>query len=232
MLLLKMGVGIKSILICTAIEWTIGLIMLLDAWKIAKREGKDYQLKEVNRGKIYLLFAVFATMGSVGAGFSGGLLLKDTYVAYNIPTQSMSPTLIPGDQILLKKGGYRDEEPMAGDIVVFRAPDERNHHYIKRIVGLPGQSVEIRSGKLLVDGNELSVEGGMESNGKSQYAIAERNPGLNFGPEIVPPYHVFTLGDNRANSRDSRHFGPIAINALEGKVAHRHLPLNRFGEVE
>lgn len=125
-----------------------------------------------------------------------------------IASESMSPTLRAGDRVLVSKSSYRFGGPDRGDIAVF----ERGEGVaMKRIVGLPGDVVEIRDGVLFVNGERK----------REPYVDYRLTDSSFFGPERVPPGRVFVMGDNRPNSLDSRSFGTIPRDDLAGKAVFR-----------
>lgn len=138
-----------------------------------------------------------------------------------IPSSSMEPTLFPGDRVLVSKFIYRFQKPLPKDIVVFVAPEQRTdveQDFIKRIVATPGMSIEVDNGSLLVDGKK-----------RKEPFTAPDSPSSNFGPVTVPKNKVFVMGDNRANSKDSRYFGPVPKESLEGKGFLIYWPPSRIG---
>jgi signal peptidase I len=156
--------------------------------------------------------------------------------AYNIPSGSMKPTLLVGDFILVNKLVYRFSEPQRGDIVVFKYPIDPNIDFIKRIVALPGEEVEVRNNQVFINGKPLpliEVEKG-EENGVRKVIYEEVLPeGIkhkvqfyedfpfskrDFGPVVVPPNHYFVMGDNRDNSEDSRYWGFLPRENIVGKA--------------
>lgn len=135
---------------------------------------------------------------------------------------SMEPTLDSGEWLFVNKIGYRFGKPGRGDIVVLKdpAPDAGGGQYIvKRIIGTAGDTIEIRSGKLYVNG-ELQIE---------PYTDVEI-AGPAFGPLTVEPGHVFVMGDNRRRgaSKDSRSFGTVPASALIGKAEFIVWPVTRW----
>src|SRR5919202_6949041 len=116
--------------------------------------------------------------------------------AFYIPSESMVPTLEIGDRVFVNKFVYRFSEPRRGDIVVFKSIEGENDDLIKRIVGVPGDEVELRNGLLFVNGERY----------RERYVNKEFPDDSFFGPITVPEGKVFVMGDNRANSRDSRYF--------------------------
>ena len=125
---------------------------------------------------------------------------------FRVDGPSMEPTLFTGERLLVDKVSYRLHLPRRGDIVVFRNPRNAREDYIKRVVALPGDKVEMRLGKLYINDQPVP-EPYVFRDGISTY-----------GPEVIPPGYCFVLGDNRANSRDSRFFGPIPLQLIKGRA--------------
>jgi len=156
--------------------------------------------------------------------------------AYNIPSGSMKPTLLVGDFILVNKLVYRFSEPQRGDIVVFKYPIDPNIDFIKRIVALPGEEVEVRNNQVFINGKPLPLieVGRGEENSVRKVIYEEVLPeGIkhkvqfyedfpfskrDFGPVVVPPNHYFVMGDNRDNSEDSRYWGFVPRENIVGKA--------------
>ena len=147
-----------------------------------------------------------------------------------IDSGSMEPTLhgckgCVDDRVLINKFIYDFSGPKHGDIVLFKSPNpkEPDKDLIKRVIGLPGDTVALREGKLYLNGKP-----------QDEPYIAE-NPCLSympktcsFGPVKVPENHVFVMGDNRTNSKDSRFFGPIPEKSIIGKAAVSFWPPGRI----
>jgi signal peptidase I len=191
--------------------------------------------------------------------------------AFKIPSGSMIETLAIGDFIFVNKLSYRTEvpytalgmkvpgggttlmhwdEPERGDVVVFRYPNDQRIDYIKRVVALPGDQVEVRRGVLYVNGNEHKrrfvrkyrydsqscvpeeVRLYTEDNGERVYSVLARagvQAGENFGPVTIREGHFFAMGDNRDNSSDSRVFGQAPITNIKGKAMFVWLSMDRCG---
>lgn len=130
---------------------------------------------------------------------------------------SMEPTLRSGDQVLVEKRAYRDDLPRRGDLVVFHAP-RTGEVTLKRAIGLPGDTVAIEDGVLVVDGRRQH----------ESYADPDAIDSVYFGPVRVRPGTVFLLGDNRLDSRDSRDFGAVAQGELIGRVRGLIWPPSRW----
>jgi signal peptidase I len=140
--------------------------------------------------------------------------------AFYIPSGSMLPTLEENDRVLVNKLSYDLHDVSRGDIVVFETPSPAEgqiRDLIKRVVGLPGETVEVRDGHVLIDGRTL----------QEPYLASGVTTGP-LEPQKVPPDHYFVMGDNRANSRDSRFFGPINESLIVGRAFVRVWPLGRL----
>ena len=134
-----------------------------------------------------------------------------------VPTGSMIPTLNIRDRLFVNKYIYRFNTPERGDIVVFKSPKADGKDYVKRCIGLPGDEIEIIKGYVYVNGKPLVVQG---VNIQRDYSF--------FGPVIVPQDQYFMLGDNRANSQDSRYWGFVPKKDLLGKALFTFWPVSRM----
>lgn len=134
-----------------------------------------------------------------------------------IPSSSMEPTLYPGDRVLVNKFVYRIQPVRPGDVVVLVPPFDTKKDFIKRVVAVGGQTLEVKNGEVFVDGKALDEP--------HKIPLADSS---NFGPLIIPKDNVFLMGDNRPNSYDSRFFGPLNKNTLIGKALVIYWPPNRL----
>ena len=139
--------------------------------------------------------------------------------AFWIPSGSMIPTLQINDRVLVNKFIYRFTEPERGDIVVFESIEDPDTDLIKRVVALPGDRVAVRSGRLVVNG-EIQ---------KEPFTNKKFPDTSFFSATTVPKNYVFVMGDNRANSQDSRAFGPLPEKNIEGEAFLRFWPPGRIG---
>jgi signal peptidase I len=139
--------------------------------------------------------------------------------AFWIPSASMVPTLEIGDRVLVNKFIYRFTEPHRGDIIVFESVDNPKEDLIKRVVGVPGDKIAVRGGKLFLNGEPQ----------KEPYTNKKLPDRSFFAKTKVPKDHVFVMGDNRANSADSRVFGPLPEKNIEGEAFLRFWPPDRIG---
>ncbi|MCB8985193.1 MAG: signal peptidase I [Ardenticatenaceae bacterium] len=129
---------------------------------------------------------------------------------------SMEPTLHERQRLIVEKVSYRLITPKRGDVVVVAVPDSPVP-LIKRVVGLPGETVEIRDNQVLVNGRALA----------EPYLPPLWQ--VNYPPTQIPDHSVFVMGDNRPVSRDSRSFGPVAIDQIRGHAWVRYWPLTEAG---
>ncbi len=150
--------------------------------------------------------------------------------------QSMQPNLLPEERLIMEKLSYHFHAPRHNEIIVLDMPGSPAL-IIKRVVGLPGQTVEIQQGRLLVDGREVaSPDREAIQLGIQDLPAAEDGrlaPGLvtfrsNYGPVTLAEDAFFVLGDNRVNSNDSRSFGPVHRDYIRGRIWVRYWPLTRF----
>ena len=139
------------------------------------------------------------------------------FQAFYIPSESMVPTLKVGDRVLVNKLSYDLHDVHRGDIVVFKAPPAAQSgnidDLVKRVVGLPGDTLEARDGHVYVNGKRLD---------ESYLPDGTRTD--NLPVTKVPAGHIFMMGDNRPESRDSRYFGPIKESSIIGRVFVRIWP--------
>jgi signal peptidase I len=139
---------------------------------------------------------------------------------YWIPSESMEPQLLVGDGIVANKIVCRLAEPVRGDIFVFRFPKDQRVHIVKRVIGLPGEKVEIKDDSVYIDGEPL------------QEPYLEPAPAMpDYGPVEVPPGQYFMMGDNREGSQDSRAWGFVPRSLLVGKAWVRFWPLSRISVI-
>lgn len=148
----------------------------------------------------------------LGAALLIALLIKTfLFQSFYIPSASMYPTLKEDDRVLVNKLSYRLHDVNRGDIVVFKAPDgvatDDIEDFVKRVVGLPGETVEARDGQVYVDGQLLE-----------EPYLPDDVVSPDFGPITLSDNHYWVLGDNRQNSKDSTYFGEVPGSDIIGRV--------------
>lgn len=227
--------------------FSVFIYAMTDAYRLAKRANSQYTLKEYNRWYLYLLFILVSLAYPTNLAHT---IREQVVEAYKIPSVSMAPNILRGDHVLLNKSVYKKQSPRVGDIVIFPQPNARHMNYMKRIVALAGDTLEIRNNVLWINDQPLDAEvttqfkemdghdpaaGEIveERNGAARYAVwrSSRSP-VNLPKIVVPNGHCFVLGDNRSESRDSRDFGPVPIADIKGRVDFIYLPVkswDRFG---
>lgn len=143
-----------------------------------------------------------------------------------IPSPSMVPTLAVGDRLLVEKVSYRLRSPQKGDIVVFEPPPQLQEYgysasqaFIKRVIGLPGQTVQVDQGKVFIDGQPLNEPYILEA------------PDYEMPLLQVPAGSLFMMGDNRNDSNDSHVWGFLPVQNAIGRAAFRFWPLEKIGRV-
>jgi signal peptidase I len=159
----------------------------------------------------------------VAASLAVALVVRGFLIqAFYIPSESMVPTLVKNDRVLVNKLSYKLHDVHRGDIVVFKAPEgaatAQVKDLIKRVVGLPGETIEGRNGNIFIDGKPLD-EPYLPPDVRSR----------DFPPEKIPPKKIYVLGDNRQDSRDSTFFHAVQESAIVGRAFVKIWPLNDLG---
>jgi signal peptidase I len=165
-----------------------------------------------------------------------GTVLLRTFVvqSFYIPSGSMLPTLQIGDRIIVDKLSYRFHDPRRGDIVVFARPPLEDQAYsdlVKRVVGLPGETISSRNGVVYINGKRLAEPWLPSGSQSSTGALAggDAHPQFDLpGPVKIPPGEYYVMGDNRTDSEDSRFFGPIPRSLIVGRAVAVVWPLGHI----
>ena len=223
----------------------------LDAKAIARSMAAiDYEPQEYNRPVVYGLMIATWFPYAIGLAF---FLRSNVVEAYYLPTACMTPSFLPGDRVLANKVGVETTSFTHGDVVVFRNPQNRKQNFIKRIIGLPGETVEMKEGKVFINDEPLPQEPTPEGDqsppvkvdgkkaryeqyGPRRYAVVqdEKSDMISLSKQTVPIGSYFVLGDHRSQSLDSREFGPIPHGDIVGQVFLNYWPSGswkRFGAV-
>ncbi len=252
--------SVRIVVIITALlaSSAVWLVAITDSWYTARHTAEGYTLKDYNRWYVYMLLVLMGTGGSTQIAFN----VKSTLLeAFWVPVASNYPTIVPNDRFLANKLAYKTSDPKRGDLIVFINPEDRRINYIKRVVAIAGDAVEIKEGQLYVNDEKLQrqmlaqstldnirvevkgepLEGDVfeETNGDAKYKIFLARPtpetaSSDFAKITVPEHHCFVLGDNRNLSRDSRHFGPVPLGTVKGRADYLYWPAkdwSRFGRI-
>lgn len=187
---------------------------IVDVVKITKDQDDEYELKSFNKWYYYLLFW-FCTAG-VFHPLTDLFVRSSLVEAYKIPSASMQPTLLVGDHLLADKFIYKRADPERGEIIIFSYPLDPKQDYIKRIVAVGGDTVQIVNKRFYLNNRAQ----------KEDYVIYQQqnvlpgniSPRDNFGPMKIPQGTVFVLGDNRDNAEDSRDWGFIRIDEIKARA--------------
>lgn len=184
---------------------------MVDSSNDNSEEIKKYNAER----KRHIVKEIFTYTIIVAIAFGIAFILnKVIIINAHVPSSSMEPTINTGDKLIGFRLAYLFKEPERGDVVIFRYPDDESQIFIKRVIGLPGDKVEIADGKLIING-EVMVE---------DY-VKEPMTG-NFGPYEVPEGYYFMLGDNRNISQDSRYWKNTYVSrkSILAKAWFRYSP--------
>ncbi len=141
-----------------------------------------------------------------------------------VPSPSMVPTIQVHDRFLLNKTAYWFKTPERYQIVIFKPPARAGakEDFVKRIIGLPGETIKVHKGVVYINDKPLS----------ESYITPDRAPIGEYNALIIPDDHVFVMGDNRNNSQDSRYWGSLPIENIKGEAWWRFWPVNRVGIIK
>ncbi len=226
----------------------VELVAIIDSWYVARHTTPGYILKDYNKWYLYIILILMSAGNSSQISFN----VKASLVqAFRVPVAFNYPTIVPNDRILANKRAYKTSDPKRGDTVVFISPIDRRVKWIKRVVAIAGDTVEIKNHELYINDQKLQrrelpdsvldkirteVRGQLlkgnvyeETNGDVKYKIFLAQPphdqaSPDFAKITVPKYHCFVLGDNRSLSCDSRRFGPIPLATIIGRADYIYWP--------
>jgi signal peptidase I len=229
----------------------IDLFAAVDAYRTARLHRQHYEPRDYNRPLVYVLFVLLWLLYPAAAL---AYIRADVFEAFYLPTGSMAPNFLVGDHVLANKTAYRNRLPERGEAVVFRHPRKRGLTWIKRVIGLPGDTVEVKDNDVFVNGkklernrvpadalfairNQLDGDVYTEAGGGQSYLImigTEKSP--DFPKSTVPEGTLFVLGDHRDRSSDSRdpEMGFVPLGDLLGRPQYVYYPAEtwtRFGAV-
>jgi signal peptidase I len=194
-----------------------------DVFAPGRDEGEEPPPPPPSPAKRSTTRTVIEWVAVVGGALVVALVIRAFFLAaFYIPSESMVPTLEKGDRVLVNKLSYKLHDVNRGDVVVFeRPPNEPDNgikDLIKRVVGLPGETVEVRNCKVLINGNQLD-----------EPYVKQWTRTCTFPAKTVGDNEVFVMGDNRDDSQDSRFFGPISQDLIVGRAFVIVWPLTHLG---
>jgi signal peptidase I len=209
-----------NFLIPAAAAIVVTIFVVFDGVRCARTPLPDFPLARYNRWYVYILVvAVLAVVVAPERVLVGSPTRAYVIQAFPAPTQSMEPTVLVGDRIVVDKTAYAFSEPKRGDIAFYISTEHPQTIFMKRIVGMPGETIEIRNRQVFVNGKTIdepyvqflrpSTDGRFTNGAFNGDSVA---------PTLIPADAYFLLGDNRDNSNDSRFMGPVQRQQLLGKA--------------
>lgn len=188
--------------------------------KLEEREPEEKDAKTIAAMKEVFSWIVVIALAILFSLFLNRVILINA----EVPTGSMENTIMPGDKLIGSRLAYLRKDPQRGDIIIFRYPDDEAQIYVKRIIGLPGETVTIEDGKVYIEGVELK-----EDYLKEEWTVST-------GPYTfeVPENSYLMMGDNRNNSWDARFWRNTYVtrDKILGKALYRYWPLNAMKKLE
>ncbi len=176
--------------------------------------GQDQLAEKKAKGKS----AIMDILESVAIAILLAVIIRTfVFQPFYIPSESMVPSLLVGDRIIVSKLNYHFSEPKRGDVMVFKFPLDPSRDFVKRTIGVGGESLSIRNSQLYVNGQLVQED-----------YLPEGLTFADFGPVEVPRGNYFMMGDNRNNSDDSRVWGALPEENIIGKAVLIYWPLNRI----
>jgi len=215
----------------------LSLWAVRDAARLARRAPVPFPVQEYQRPLVYTMLGTTNLLQVVTLAV---FLRTSVIEAFVIPSRSMEPTFVPGDRILVSKLALDSQTLARGELVVYRNPLNRRQNFVKRVIGLPGETIAIVDGRVQVNGNSLPqdvVPSGnepeattTEEGGGRTYRIRPFAPdAADMAPVTVPDDAYFLLGDHRSDSLDSRQVGCIPHGLIIGRVKCIYWPGSRLG---
>lgn len=177
---------------------------MVDAALVARGQ-QHYVLRPYNRRLVYVGVVL---LGIVVSFVTDAMMGQSGYESFRIPSGSMKPTLLVGDRFIARMLP-QNESVSRGEIVVFKSPSDGDVHFVKRVLGLPGETVFVHGGRVWINGAELDDP-------HARFDLVETPAGMgNYGPVTLGENEYWVMGDNRGSSMDSRYYGPIRRERME-----------------
>lgn len=212
------GLGLTGLIyslpgwICIAAVPSISWIVIAADAAIGAARLKAIQLKWYNKWYLYAGAFLFAHVALIPATAWLAQYHIVRVRTFKVPMNSMNPSLKAGDHFIAKLGRYN---PTRGDAVIFPVPEDKSKTFVKRVIGLPGERLEIKDKVVFINGQRIEDPWGVYSEVTIPGQMAPRD---NFGPITIPQGAVFVMGDNRDYSHDSRFWGPVEIKNITARA--------------
>ncbi len=219
-----------SLLLVAIIGFGYGMFVLVDAYRCTKEYNIRNNLsRNITADKRILLIVGIIFFGSLlNPSKIIALYIRNNVVqAYKIPTKTNAPTLLQGDLILVDKVIYKKSEPKRGDFIVFIYPEDTKKNFVMRLVGFPGETIEIKNGAILINGEVLH-----EPAFANKYYYNRGDYAKEGQVVKIPANDYIVLGDNSASSKDSRYWGFVPKKYLIGKAYKIYYPFSRSGPIK
>lgn len=180
-------------------------------------EDTEDPIRFITKGIVHILVVIVLAI----------FLVEYMGMSYEITGHSMEPDFLPGDTVLIDRIMYKVRKPHRFEVLLFRNSDDEEHIYMKRVIGLPGETLQIREGKIFIEDHELDVE--------SYGSLQQINlSGIAENPVLLGKGEYFVIGDNSDSSEDSRfsNIGNVRMDHIIGKVWIRSKPFDRAGFIK
>ena len=206
-----------------------GIFVIVDAYNCAKTYNiKNNLIRNITTKKrVFLIIGIIFFMAFNPSRIISPYLKTNGVEAFKIPSGAMKPTLLKGDRILVDKNIYKKSKPKRGDLIVFLYPKDTKRYFVKRIVGLPNEVVEIQNGKVIINGNIVQEPNVLKNYYSNAGDYAKEGQAVK-----IPENSYYVLGDNSAFSKDGRYFGFVADEYIIGKAYKIFFPFNRSGPIK
>jgi signal peptidase I len=196
-----------NLLISAAAGILVAVFVVFDGVRCARAVGTDFPVPRYHRWYVYILAIVGVIMAD---DFLVGTPTREYVIqAFENPAPSMEPTVLTGDHVVVDKSAYSFSEPQRGDIAIYRTAKSPQRVFIQRIVGMPGETIEIRNREVFINDKKLD---------EPYVQFLRPFSADDLAPTLIPSGSYFLLGDNRDNSMDSRFTGPVHRQELLGKA--------------
>lgn len=210
--------GLVALVLFMTCMW---LFIIGEAFFTALRK-KEVVLKPYNKWYIYILIIILVS-GTYAIPSRGIAYKIFRFSPFKIATSAMEPALHTGDGLMADLSFYKKNEIQRGDLIVFKFPLDPSKDYVKRVIAMEGEKIEIKDKQVFINDVPISEEYLIHTDEKNKSKPEDDSyyndfsKGKNFGPEIIPARHCFVLGDNRDNSYDSRYWGCLPLDNIKGK---------------